>query len=205
MTPKEEYIMKKTGLFQNETLFFYTYIAHNGQIYKTTAASLDICLKLRDRWQRHLSTSFTGHRHIANYAEVKKKVENAVRFCYKNGQRFFYVGGAIGFDTIAAESVLRLKEEFPDIVLIVVVPFPQQDKLFNSSYRNRYFNILNMADEVITISDSFSNFAYLKRNDYMISHSSQLIAYWDEISLGGTSYTVRKAYEKKLTIYNLYK
>jgi hypothetical protein len=62
-----------------------------------------------------------------------------------------------------------------------------------------------MADEVITISDSFSNFAYLKRNDYMISHSSQLIAYWDEISLGGTSYTVRKAYEKKLTIYNLYK
>ena len=141
----------------------------------------------------------------ANYAEVKKKVENAVRFCYKNGQRFFYVGGAIGFDTIAAESVLRLKEEFPDIVLIVVVPFPQQDKLFNSSYRNRYFNILNMADEVITISDSFSNFAYLKRNDYMISHSSQLIAYWDEISLGGTSYTVRKAYEKKLTIYNLYK
>lgn len=75
MTPKEEYIMKKTGLFQNETLFFYTYIAHNGQIYKTTAASLDVCRKLRDRWQRHLSTSFTGHRHIANYAEVKKKVE----------------------------------------------------------------------------------------------------------------------------------
>ena len=40
--------MKKTGLFQNETLFFYTYIAHNGQIYKTTAASLDVCRKLRD-------------------------------------------------------------------------------------------------------------------------------------------------------------
>lgn len=151
MTPKEEYKINKTGLFQNETLFFYTYIAHNGLIFKTTAASLDICRKLRDRWQRHLSTSFTGHRHIANCVETKRKVEDAVRSCYKNGQRFFYVGGAIGFDTIAAESVLKLKEEFPDIVLIVVVPFPQQDKLFNDSYRNRYFNILNMADEVITI------------------------------------------------------
>lgn len=39
----------------------------------------------------------------------------------------------------------------------------------------------------------------------MISHSCQLIAYWDEKSLGGTSYTVRKAREKKLTIYNLFK
>lgn len=205
MIPKEEYKIIKTGLFQTETLFFYTYIAHNGQIFRTKAASLDVCRKLRDRWQRHLSTSFTGHRHIANCVETKRKVEDAVRLCYKNGQRFFYVGGAIGFDTIAAESVLKLKAEFPDIVLIVVVPFPQQDKLFNDSYRNRYFNILNMADEVITISDSFSNFAYLKRNDYMVSHSSQLIAYWDDVSLGGTSYTVIKAREKKLTIYNLFK
>ena len=39
----------------------------------------------------------------------------------------------------------------------------------------------------------------------MMSHSSHLNAYWDEISLGVTSYTVRKSYEKKLTIYNLYK
>lgn len=205
MAPKEEYIMKKIGLFQNETLFFYTYIAHNGQIFKTIAASLDICRNFRDRWQRSLSISFTGHRHIANYVDTEKKVENAIRLCYRNGQRFFYAGGAIGFDTMAAEAVLRLKEELTDVVLIIVVPFPQQDSLFNDSYRQRYLHILDMADEVITISNSFSNFAYLKRNDYMISHSSQLIAYWDEVSLGGTSYTVRKACEKKLTIYNLYK
>lgn len=196
--------MKKTGLFQNETLFFYTYTAHNGLIFKTTAASLDICRKLRDRWQRHLSTSFTGHRHIPNNVETEKKVEDAVRLCYNKGIRFFYAGGAIGFDTIAAETIIKLREELTDIVLIVVVPFPQQDKFFNDYYQRRYLNILDKADEVITIADSFSNFAYLKRNDYMIAHSCQLIAYWDEKSLGGTSYTVRKAREKKLTIYNLF-
>ena len=85
------------------------------------------------------------------------------------------------------------------------MPFPDQDKYFNTENKNRYLNILKQADEVVTISKDFSNIAYLKRNDYMISHSCQLIAYWNEKSLGGTSYTVRKAREKKLTIYNLFK
>ena len=111
-------------------------------------------------------------------------------------------GIAMLYDQIA---VLSLKTEFCDIVLIVVVPFPDQDKYFNTENKNRYLNILKQADEVVTISKDFSNIAYLKRNDYMISNSCQLIAYWDEKSLGGTSYTVRKAREKKLTIYNLFK
>jgi uncharacterized phage-like protein YoqJ len=50
-------------------------------------------------------------------------VKDAIRYCYKNGARFFYAGGAVGFDTIAAEAVLSLKAELPDIVLIIVVPF----------------------------------------------------------------------------------
>lgn len=205
MIQREEYTIKKTGLFQNETLIFYTYTAHNGLIFKTTAASLDICRKLRDRWQRHLSTSFTGHRHVIDYNDTIEKVKQAVRYCYNNGVRFFYVGGAVGFDTVAAEAVISLKAELADIVLIIVVPFPGQNKYYNSENNNRYLNILKQVDEVVTISNDFSNIAYLKRNDYMISHSCQLIAYWDEKSLGGTSYTVRKAREKKLAIYNLYK
>ena len=103
-------------------------------------------------------------------------MKDAIRYCYKNGARFFYAGGAVGFDTIAAEAVLSLKTEFCDIVLIVVVPFPDQDKYFNTENKNRYLNILKQADEVVTISKDFSNIAYLKRNDYMIStHASLLL------------------------------
>lgn len=203
MKPKEEYTTKKTGLFQTETLFFYTYIVHNGLIFKTTAASLDFCRKLRDRWQRHLSASFTGHRHITDRQRTAEKVMEAIMLCYNDGVRFFYAGGAMGFDTIAAESVIKLRYDYPDIVLILVVPFPEQDKLFSEGDRKRYVEILGQADEVVTISNSYTDYAYLKRNDYMISHSSRLIAYWDGHSLGGTSYTVRRAKEKKLAIYNL--
>lgn len=205
MKATETYKTIKTGLFQTETLFLYCYIAHNGLKYETTGATLDICRKSRDRWLSHLSTSFTGHRQVIDYKQTSERVKDAIRYCYKSGARFFYAGGAVGFDTIAAGAVLSLKAELSDIVLIVVVPFPDQDKYFNTENKNRYLNILKQADEVVTISKDFSNIAYLKRNDYMISHSCQLIAYWDEKSLGGTSYTVRKAREKKLTIYNLFK
>lgn len=200
----ETYKTIKTGLFQDETLFLYCYIAHNGLKFETTGATLDICRKSRDIWVSHLSVSFTGHRQVINYKQTAERVKDAIRYCYKNGARFFYAGGAVGFDTVAAEAVLDLKAELTDIVLIIVAPFPEQDKYFNIENKKRYMSVFNRADEVVTISSSFSNIAYLKRNDYMISHSCQLIAYWDGKSLGGTSYTVRKARDKKLTIYNLY-
>ena len=205
MKATETYKTIKTGLFLTETLFLYCYIAHNGLKYETTGATLDICRKSRDRWLSHLSASFTGHRQVISCRQTAERVKDAIRYCYKNGIRFFYAGGAVGFDTIAAEAVLSLKEELTDIVLIIVVPFPGQDKYFKMENKKRYMNIFNRADEVVTVSGSFSNIAYLKRNDYMISHSCQLIAYWDGKSLGGTSYTVRKALDKKLPIYNLYK
>ena len=74
---------------------------------------------------------FRGDGEIGNYGEVKKKVENGVRLCYKNGEGLFYVGGGMGFDRIGGESVVRLKEEFGDIVVIVVVGFGEEDKVFN--------------------------------------------------------------------------
>lgn len=77
------------------------------------------------------------------------------------GIRFFYAGGAVGFDILAAENVLDLKSEFLDVVLIIVVPFPEQDKFFNGENKKRYFNILDKADEVITISEKYTNIAYL--------------------------------------------
>ena len=197
--------MKKTGLFLDETLFLYTYIAHNGLIFKTCAPSLDICRKLRDRWQRHLSVSFTGHRHITDYKLISERLKSTIKLSYDMGIRFFYAGGAVGFDILAAENVLNLKSEFLDMVLIVVVPFPEQYKFFNGDNKKRYFNILDKADEVITISEKYTNIAYLKRNDYMVSHSNQLIAFWDRKSKGGTSYTIKKAERGKRIIYNLYK
>ena len=40
----------------------------------------------------------------------------------ENGYRYFGVGGALGFDTLAAQTVLDLKTSYPHIKLILVLP-----------------------------------------------------------------------------------
>ena len=40
----------------------------------------------------------------------------------KNGYSYFGAGGALGFDTIATQTVLHLKERYPHTKLILVLP-----------------------------------------------------------------------------------
>lgn len=204
MRAKEEYTVRRTGLFNDETLFLYTYTAQNGMVFNTEGKDLDTCRKFRDRWLCHLSASFTGHRGVTDVHKTAERLRAAIMECYNSGVRFFYVGGAVGFDTIAAEAVLHFREQFPDIVLTVVVPFPEQDKFFNFEGRKKYREILDKANEVVTISNEFSKVAYLMRNDYMVSHSCRVIAYWDGMSGSGTSYTVREAKKRKRSVQNLF-
>lgn len=60
---------------------------------------------------------FTGHRIIPLLERhtVSKALENAVIASIENGYRYFGAGGALGFDTMAALTVLRLRNKYPQI------------------------------------------------------------------------------------------
>lgn len=71
------------------------------------------------------SICFTGHRHIAKeklpaaLAELRRVLETAI----PQGFVDFYAGGALGWDTYCAQTVLDLREEYPCIALHLVLPF----------------------------------------------------------------------------------
>lgn len=67
---------------------------------------------------------FTGHRDIPPeiLPALAAKVEAEVLELIADGIRYFYAGGALGFDTLAAETVLRLRDQFPQIRLILALP-----------------------------------------------------------------------------------
>ena len=73
---------------------------------------------------------FTGHREIpeSDYNLLKQKTKNAIVALIGKGVIYFGAGGARGFDTIAAETVLELKKDYPQIKLILVLPCPDQTK-----------------------------------------------------------------------------
>ena len=184
----------RKGLFGDVSVCRYRFML-GSVAYETEAASLEECRKRCGEWLKKRS--------VPN--RVLPCLLSEIRVCYASGYRLFYTGGAVGFDTLAAEAVLSEKRNFPDMSLVVAVPFNGQDALFSQSAKQRYKRILEEADAVIILSESYYPKCYLRRNDFMLLHSSVLIAYWDGISCGGTSYTVRKALNgKRVVVRNLF-
>ena len=71
------------------------------------------------------SICFTGHRHIAR-AELPallKELRRVLETAIPQGFVDFYAGGALGWDTYCAQTVLDLREEYPCIALHLV-PVP---------------------------------------------------------------------------------
>lgn len=78
--------------------------------------------------EKSKSLAFTGHRtvHVERQDEIRTRLVEAVSLACKSGITCFYSGMAMGFDLMAAETVLLLKGKYPDIRLIAVVPFRRQ-------------------------------------------------------------------------------
>ena len=144
---------------------------------------------------------FTGHREIeaGDAATIEKKTEAAVREKIAAGYRFFGVGGALGFDTIAAKAVLSLKKEFPDVALILVLPCRDQTKYWKKEDIAVYEDILSRADKCVYTSESYFRGCMQKRNRHLVDHSSACIAYLRQEE-GGAAYTVEYARAQGLSI-----
>lgn len=71
---------------------------------------------------------FTGHRKIPSeqYNRIAERLKAEIIGLIRQGVIYFGVGGALGFDTMAAQAVLALKESYPQIKLILVLPCKTQ-------------------------------------------------------------------------------
>ena len=72
---------------------------------------------------------FTGHRSLSGAEKLKVAVRlrKAIKELVKQGIVFYGVGGALGFDTLAAQTVLDMKKEYPQLRLILVVKIRPED------------------------------------------------------------------------------
>ena len=149
---------------------------------------------------------FTGHRVIAReeLPALSQRLESVLRDLIRKGVTTFLAGGAVGFDTLAAETVLRLKEEFPQTVLILVLPCKGQDENWTQADRARYAALLTRADDILYTAQEYENGCMHKRNRYLVDHSAYCIAYL-KYPRGGTLYTVNYAIKKERRICNLAK
>lgn len=146
---------------------------------------------------------FTGHRIVADEAKISALLERSIQALSSKGVSRFLCGGAIGFDTLAAEAVLRCKSSTDSgISLILILPCRDQDKAWNKRQRMRYSAVIQSADEVIYTSADYFDGCMHKRNRYMADHSAYCVTYLTQKS-GGTYYTANYAHKKGVSFIHL--
>ena len=149
--------------------------------------------------------SFTGHRQIkySHLGGISGLVDRAIEYAYSKGCREFIAGGAIGFDTVAAREVIKFRMTHRDVALVLFLPCLEQDSKWTDRQKSQYEYLLSEADEVVYVSDEYSDGCMKQRNFQLAAKADMLIAYVSRNN-SGAAQTVRMARQNGIEIYNLY-
>ena len=147
---------------------------------------------------------FTGHRTIPLLKKwkIEKKLKEALEALIEEGYCYFGAGGALGFDTIAAQTVLSLKKKHPEIRLILVLPCKNQTRGWEEKDVSVYESIIEQADKLVYTQEHYDRGCMFKRNRHLVDNSSVCVAYLTE-EKGGTAYTVNYANQKGVKVINV--
>lgn len=153
---------------------------------------------------KNQTVCFTGHRKIppGQVDALARRLKSTLIQLINDGYLYFGAGGALGYDTLAANTVLELKTQFPDVKLILVLPCLSQTRGWSARDIEIYEDIKNRADKVVYTSQEYTKGCMHKRNRHLVDNSSVCVCYLTE-STGGTAYTVDYARRNKLTVINL--
>ena len=155
------------------------------------------------------SACFTGHRKMKDdEGEISEKLYSLIERLYdEESISVFYAGGAVGFDTVAAKCVLRLKEKHKYVKLHLILPCSNEEQTRNltASQRNEFNDILKRADSVEYTSPHYFKGCMSRRNKRLVECAENCcICYYDSTIKSGTAQTVELAKKKGLKIYDLF-
>ena len=149
---------------------------------------------------------FTGHRHISpqELPNLTQNLTQTTETLIRQNIHTFLCGGAIGFDILAGQCIITLKEKYPHIKLIMILPCREQYCVWSAEYKAAYRKLLTAADEIIYISEKYYEGCMKKRNIRLVSDSEYCIAYLkNKKARGNAKHAVRLAVQKGIRIFNL--
>ena len=158
--------------------------------------------------------AFTGNRNLTSTSGLSgidlqtaiiQKLYNLIEKEHtENGIINFMTGMAMGLDFLAGLAITEVRQQYPAIQFIAVIPFQGQHNNFTQQEKSYHENLCQCANHIITVSDNPGTPAYHKRNDFLIANSSKIIAYHNGKYRSGAGSTIRKATYLGVEVINLY-
>lgn len=146
---------------------------------------------------------FTGHRIIPQpeLRPLADRLRETIIKLADDGIRIFRAGGAMGFDTLAAMSVLDLRDEY-GLRLDLILPCYNQTRGWPERDVKYYRYILSHCDSVRYISDVYTRDCMLERNRQLVNGSEVCVAYCRRSS-GGSAFTATYAMRQGVRLITL--
>lgn len=154
--------------------------------------------------KRGKACCFTGHRIIPQnqYNRIYEALKIEIINLIEAGYCYFGVGGALGFDIIAAQAILELRQIYLRIKLILVLPCKDQTKYWSEKDIAIYEEIKNRCNKYTYTSEHYYPGCLHKRNRHLVDHSTVCIAYLTKQN-GGTAFTVNYAIKHNVYVINI--
>lgn len=152
---------------------------------------------------KHITCCFTGHRRLPKdkTQHIVKRLDQEVETLISQGVTDFISGGALEFDQIAASLIVSKKERGSNIRLMFALPCRNQDERWSLEQKRAYQELLSVADEIIYVSEDYTDDCMKKRNQYMVDRSDYCICALLH-GHSGTGQTVNYARKKGHYIMN---
>ena len=145
--------------------------------------------------EREKCCCFTGHRRIPEQEMlwVRRRLREEILDLAQKGVDTFLTGGALGFDTLAAQEVLRMRAMgLPSLKLVLALPYMNQEAQWSQRDAAVYRTLLRQADNVVYTSQEYHRGCLFQRNRYLVDHSAYCVCYLLQ-ERTGTSYTAQYA------------
>ncbi|MFR3796155.1 MAG: SLOG family protein [Christensenellales bacterium] len=108
----------------------------------------------QENGRKDISVCFTGHRAIPpqELPALTERLDRVLEALYQHGFRDFICGGALGFDTLAAQRILLMRTHHADVRLRLAIPCSTQSARWKASDCLIYEQLLYAADETVVLS-----------------------------------------------------
>ena len=110
--------------------------------------------------------------------DLKKRLHNTLEALILQDFRHFLTSATQGIELWAAEELIKLREQYHDVILEIVIPYDKHSGKWQQQYQERYRILCEQADIVTTLSHSYNKGAIFARNRYLMAFcSTMLFAY----------------------------
>ena len=136
--------------------------------------------------------TFCGHSKIVDKEAVRERLTSEICNLLSSGYTTFYLGGYGDFDLMAASVLREMKDSYPSIDRVLVLPYLDR-KYDEKLYDSTVYPPLESVPK---------RFAISKRNEWMVEQADVVIAYVTH-DWGGAAKTLEYAVRKKSQIINI--